>query len=157
MHLVSLQSVVDEVRNCNLFYYDRLSEGIKEIAFLNRRGWNFFEPNSCRVYRPFINAAKYANIIKFAEDRVGILFVKCAMTYLIDDQAARPHQTAETGICLSCASCGCKAVTQLGGLNEIGLHSVLAAGITKGLSQMRFPGSSRADESEISVRVDRRQ
>ena len=64
------QSVVDEVRNCNLFYYDRLSEGIKEIAYLNRRGWNFFEPNSCRVYRPFINAAKYANIIKFAEDRV---------------------------------------------------------------------------------------
>lgn len=54
----------------NLFYYDRISEGIKNIASDNKMGWNFYEPNSCRVYKSFRDAAQTSNILKFAAERV---------------------------------------------------------------------------------------
>lgn len=73
--------ILNVIERLNLFYYDRISEGIKRIAYLNKRGWNFYEPNSCRFYQTFLNSAKYANIIKFAEDRVPKMYVDL----LIDD------------------------------------------------------------------------
>ena len=60
----------DEVKKVNLFYYDRISEGIKKIAALNHTGWNFYEPNSCRVYKTFRDVAQISNILKFAADRI---------------------------------------------------------------------------------------
>lgn len=73
--------ILNVIERLNLFYYDRVSEGIKRIAYLNKRGWNFYEPNSCRFYQTFLNSAKNANIIKFAEDRIPKTYVE----HLIDD------------------------------------------------------------------------
>lgn len=69
----------------NLFYYDRISEGIKNIVASNKMGWNFYEPNSCRVYKTFRDAARRSNILKFAAERIPKPYVQ---TLLEDMQAS---------------------------------------------------------------------
>lgn len=55
----------------NIFFYDRMSEGIRECVRQNRDGWNVYEPNSCRVYTNLISGMKGANIVKYSEDRIS--------------------------------------------------------------------------------------
>ena len=54
-----------------LFFYDRISPGIKAIINKNTQGWNFYEPNSLRGYKNFIENAKQSDIIKFSNDRIS--------------------------------------------------------------------------------------
>lgn len=55
----------------NIFFFDRMSEGIKECARQNKDGWNVYEPNSCRMYSSLINGIRVANIVKYSEDRIS--------------------------------------------------------------------------------------
>lgn len=55
----------------NVFFFDRISEGIRECAKQNRAGWNVYEPNSCRMYTNLINGIRVANIVKYSEDRIS--------------------------------------------------------------------------------------
>lgn len=70
------KTIFNENVNLNLFFYDRISEGIKAIAAFNNKGWNFYEPNSFRVYETFRDAAKSSNIIKFSLERISKSYVK---------------------------------------------------------------------------------
>lgn len=54
----------------NLFFYDRISVGIKRIAENSRKRWNFYEPNSCRMYKNILQGAQTASILKFSQDRI---------------------------------------------------------------------------------------
>lgn len=58
------------IGRANVFFYDRISPGIREIAARNQNGWNFYEPNSCRSYRVFLDSLREANILKFSQSRV---------------------------------------------------------------------------------------
>lgn len=55
----------------NVFFFDRISEGIRECALKNKDGWNVYEPNSCRIYSSLINGIKVANIVKYSDDRIS--------------------------------------------------------------------------------------
>lgn len=57
-------------KDINLFYYDRVSSGIKSFVSNNKSGWNFYEPNSARSYNVFLENAKRAHIVKFSSDRI---------------------------------------------------------------------------------------
>ena len=70
----------------------------------------------------------------------------------LDDDAATI--IIQTGISLAGASCSCKAVTQLRGLNEVSFQPVLAAGIAKGLGQVGFPCTGRSNEGQVAVGID---
>ncbi len=54
----------------NLFYYDRISAGIKVINLLNKDGWNMYEPNSSRSYNTLLQNAKSADILKISGDMI---------------------------------------------------------------------------------------
>lgn len=54
----------------NLFFYDRISAGIKRIAESSKKRWNFYEPNSCRMYKNILQGAQTASILKFSQDRI---------------------------------------------------------------------------------------
>lgn len=58
----------------NIFFFDRISEGIKEFARQNKNGWNVYEPNSCRMYAKLVSGIKVANIVKYSEDRISEKF-----------------------------------------------------------------------------------
>ena len=70
------------------------------------------------------------------------------------NKATGTNQSVETGICLAAALGSNKPVSQFRRFNEIGLHSMLATGITKGLRQVRLACSGRAYERQIPVRID---
>ena len=55
----------------NIFFFDRISEGIKECARQNKDGWNIYEPNSCRMYSNLLSGIRVANIVKYSEDRIS--------------------------------------------------------------------------------------
>lgn len=55
----------------NIFFFDRISEGIKEYARKNKRGWNVYEPNSCRMYSHLVGGISVADIVKYSEDRIS--------------------------------------------------------------------------------------
>lgn len=58
-------------RSPNVFFFDRISEGIKEFAEQNNKGWNVYEPNSCRMYTNLISGMAVADIVKYSEDRIS--------------------------------------------------------------------------------------
>ena len=64
-------SIFIETDYYNLFFYDRISLGIKKIAKKNIKGWNFYEPNSMENYKTFIDNARFSNIVKFSNDRIS--------------------------------------------------------------------------------------
>ena len=82
------------------------------------------------------------------------LFVKGTVPDLVNDEAGRSYQSVEAGICLSGTSGGSKTVTQFRRLYEIRLHTVLAAGVSERLRQMRLSRPGRTDESQIAVSID---
>ena len=55
----------------NIFFFDRISEGIRECARQNKDGWNVYEPNSCRMYSNLISGIRVADIVKYSEDRIS--------------------------------------------------------------------------------------
>jgi fructokinase len=55
----------------NIFFFDRISEGIRECARKNTDGWNVYEPNSCRMYSNLVRGIRVANIVKYSEDRIS--------------------------------------------------------------------------------------
>lgn len=54
----------------NIFFFDRISEGIRACAKQNLDGWNVYEPNSCRMYTNLISGIGISNIVKYSEDRI---------------------------------------------------------------------------------------
>ncbi len=73
--------VKEKNKRYSLFFYDRISEGIKSIIRRNDETWNFYEPNSFRIYSTFLSSAKKANILKVSEER----FPKSFEKNLLDD------------------------------------------------------------------------
>lgn len=63
---------IDEIVEAepNVFFFDRMSDGIRYIARKNRKGWNVYEPNSCRAYSGLFRSVMEADIIKYSESRV---------------------------------------------------------------------------------------
>lgn len=55
----------------NIFFFDRISEGIRECAKQNQDGWNIYEPNSCRMYTNLLSGIRVANIVKYSEDKIS--------------------------------------------------------------------------------------
>lgn len=55
----------------NIFFFDRLSEGIKKYALENKTGWNVYEPNSCRMFSNLMNGVKVSHIVKYSEERIS--------------------------------------------------------------------------------------
>ena len=74
-------SLVEHIGRANVFFYDRISPGIREIAARNQNGWNFYEPNACRSYRVLLDSLGEANILKFSQSRVPQAYTE----RLIDD------------------------------------------------------------------------
>ena len=70
-----VKKISKETSDYNLFYYDRISEGIKYIVD-NNCGWNFYEPNSIRTYNTFFNNAKAADIIKVSTERIPSSYIE---------------------------------------------------------------------------------
>ena len=71
-----VQDVYNKIENLNLFYFDRISDGIKLIANMNNLGWNFYEPNSIRKYDIFLNNVRSANIVKLSEERISFKYAE---------------------------------------------------------------------------------
>ncbi len=65
-HVKKIASSFDEI---NLFYFDRISSGIKWIEENNKKGWNCYEPNSFRNYKVLVTNAKEADILKVSNER----------------------------------------------------------------------------------------
>lgn len=68
--------------NPNVFFFDRLSEGIKECAKNNIVGWNIYEPNSCRNYINLLNGVSVANIVKYSEERISSKVTNDILKYI---------------------------------------------------------------------------
>ena len=74
--------IIQGIKATNLFYYDRFSEGIKLLLLQNQNGWNFYEPNSCRVFNTFLEAARATHILKFSQDKVPHVYIERLITEL---------------------------------------------------------------------------
>ena len=68
----------------NIFFFDRISEGIRDCARKNKDGWNVYEPNSCRIYSNLISGIRRANIVKYSEDRISAKFTENIIRDLAD-------------------------------------------------------------------------
>lgn len=79
---MQVQKMLDKPPICNLFFYDRISDGIRELAETNQKGWNYYEPNACRTYQVFLRNAQSANIVKFSEERLPIIHLDNLITDL---------------------------------------------------------------------------
>lgn len=84
-HIMNIASKI--YKKNNLFFYDRLSEGIRKIAEDNLKGWNFYEPNSCRMYKNLLEGSKISNIVKVSQDRIPNTMVE----KLIKDLSYNTH------------------------------------------------------------------
>lgn len=65
-----MKEQIKEIGDVNLFYFDRISTGIKWLSEQNSNGWNFYEPNSTRIYNTLLANSKYADILKLSADRI---------------------------------------------------------------------------------------
>lgn len=81
---------VDELQGKapNVFFFDRLSAGIREYAILNKTGWNVYEPNSCRMYTNLISGIRIANIVKYSEDRIPASVTNKVIADIRDSEVA---------------------------------------------------------------------
>lgn len=70
--------IVDSLKDYDVFFSDRISDGIKSIAKeFNKNGAKvFYEPNSGRNVKAFIEMAKMSNILKFSTDRISMSLAK---------------------------------------------------------------------------------
>lgn len=73
------EELIQQAEQANVFFYDRISPGIKKIAASNKSGWNFFEPNSCRNYQVLLDALKEVNILKFSQSRIPRIYTEQMM------------------------------------------------------------------------------
>ena len=66
--------LLKEIKNNDVFFSDRISNGIKEIAKeFNRNGAKvFYEPNSGRNVKALVEMAQISNVLKFSTDRISI-------------------------------------------------------------------------------------
>lgn len=78
------EEVLGACKECDVFFIDRISDGIKEIVQnLNvKRTKIFYEPNSCRNINALIEMAKKSSILKFSTERISmnsadIILSKC--------------------------------------------------------------------------------
>lgn len=61
-------------KECDVFFTDRISDGIKEIAKeLNKNQAKvFYEPNSGRNLKALVEMAKLSNVLKFSTERISM-------------------------------------------------------------------------------------
>lgn len=76
------------------------------------------------------------------------------MPHFINNQAGRPNESCEERTFTASTSGIRHSVTQLGHLNEVCFHAVLATGAAKSLRQMSFSGSRFPNEGEVFVGVE---
>lgn len=74
--LKHIEEHIKEIGEVNLFYFDRISAGIKWLAEQNTNGWNFYEPNSTRLYNTLLENSQYADILKLSADRIPINYIE---------------------------------------------------------------------------------
>lgn len=69
-----IKALADMFREYDVFFTDRISDGIKGIAKeFNKNGAKvFYEPNSGRNLKALIEMAKLSNVLKFSTDRVSM-------------------------------------------------------------------------------------
>lgn len=68
--------ILSQVEGKNVFFFDRVSAGIKAIISQCENAWICYEPNTCRNYKAFLDVAKKTNIIKFSADRIPMVYNK---------------------------------------------------------------------------------
>lgn len=71
------QTLVDRCQGYDIFFTDRISGGIKEIAKeFNRNGAKvFYEPNSGRNIKALVEMAKLSNVLKFSTERISMRLI----------------------------------------------------------------------------------
>lgn len=74
--VANVKQIYDHLGQQNLFYYDRISEGINWLINNNDTGWNFYEPNSIRVYDTLFNNIKNADIVKISAERIPQSYIE---------------------------------------------------------------------------------
>lgn len=62
--------IISHAKEANVFFYDRISPGITQIATQHFSGWNCYEPNTFRNYKSLLQAAASADIIKFSQSKI---------------------------------------------------------------------------------------
>lgn len=65
---------IAKIKDCDVFFTDRVSDGIKKIA-IELKGGNskiFYEPNSGRNVKALIEMSKISNVLKFSTDRISM-------------------------------------------------------------------------------------
>lgn len=62
--------IILQAKDANIFFFDRVSSGIKELAHQHYSGWTYYEPNTCRNYISFLEMAKTVDIVKFSSSRI---------------------------------------------------------------------------------------
>jgi hypothetical protein len=55
----------------NIFFFDRISDGIIKCATNNKTGWNVYEPNSSRNYINLLRGVKLSHIVKYSQERIS--------------------------------------------------------------------------------------
>lgn len=95
-----IDSLIEDV---NVFFYDRISSGINEMVEKNINGWNYYEPNSCRNYQAFLEAAKKANILKFSASKIPEVYSEALIQKLQDSEIQLVIMTmGDRGVRFSC-------------------------------------------------------
>ncbi len=66
--------VIKEIKDYDIFFTDRVSDGIKNIAkeFYHNNAKVVYEPNSGRNVKSLIGMAQISNVLKFSTDRISI-------------------------------------------------------------------------------------
>lgn len=73
-----IKGIGDKYFDTNLIYFDRISTGIKKCISRGKKwgAWTYYEPNSCRQYKTFLNNIAKVDIVKFSADRVAEVYIE---------------------------------------------------------------------------------
>lgn len=65
---------INEIKDYDVFFTDRISDGIKNIAkeFNQNNAKVFYEPNSGRNLKALVEMARLSNVLKFSTDRISV-------------------------------------------------------------------------------------
>lgn len=95
--------IIFYAKQANVFFFDRLSPGIKEIVDCHFSGWNYYEPNTCRNYQVFIDTAKASDIVKFSNSRIYDTYINRMLNDLQESKVRLIISTmGAKGFCFSC-------------------------------------------------------
>ena len=79
--------IISHAKQANVFFFDRVSPGIKSIINSHYSGWNYYEPNTFRNYQAFLDTAKASDIIKFSKSRIHDTYMSRMLNDLQESKA----------------------------------------------------------------------